>query len=45
MPEETFWTIRVALSNGETRDLARPGSADEATARLTELENGEGEFR
>jgi hypothetical protein len=45
VPEETFWTIQVLLSNGVTRQLARPGSADEATARLVELEEGEGEFR
>lgn len=45
MPEEKFWTVRVVLSNGETRDLARPGSAEEATARLVELEKSEGEFR
>ena len=45
VPEETFWTIRVVLSSGATRELGRPGSAEDATARLVELEQGEGEFR
>jgi hypothetical protein len=41
---ETRWTLRVELSNGETRELAVSNTPEEAAARLIDLERGEGEF-
>jgi hypothetical protein len=41
---DTRCTLRVLLSNGETRDLAVSNTPEEAGARLLDLENGQREF-
>jgi hypothetical protein len=41
---EKVWVIRVTLTTGETRHLAGGHTAEEAVARLTDLEAGTGDF-